>query len=44
MKVEGRVLKQLDYLKSVGGPFTSVEAVTAYLDSDDTLTRRKPSD
>ena len=36
LKVEGRVLKQLDYLKSVGGPFTSVEAVTAYLDSDDT--------
>ena len=30
------MLKQLDYLKSVGGPFTSVEAVTAYLDSDDT--------
>ena len=34
LKIEGRVLKQLEFLKAAGGPFTSVEAVDSYMSSD----------
>ena len=35
LKVEGRVLKQLDCLKKEGGPFTSCDEVDEYLANDD---------
>ena len=35
LKVEGRVLKQLEYLKKEGGPFTTCEEIDEYLGKDD---------
>ena len=34
LKVEGRILKQLDYLKTVNGPFTDTEEIDDYLSND----------
>ena len=35
LKIEGRLLKQLDYLKEGGGPFTSCEGIDEYLAKED---------
>ena len=35
LKVEGRLLRQLDYLKKSGGPFTSCEEIESFLERDD---------
>ena len=41
LKVEGRVLKQLEYLKTVKGPFTDTGAIEDYLSDDSVSLKEK---
>ena len=41
LKVEGRLLRQLDYLKKSGGPFTSCEEIENYLEREDVSEKDK---
>ena len=41
LKVEGRLLRQLDYLKKSGGPFTSCEEIENFLEREDVSEKDK---